>query len=92
MLNCHILFFDLYTLFAVCKQSLQINITIFCFCAEYLSQNMSMSIFKQGYRKMGPFKNWASHIFFLRKRGLIVYLAGAENEGYSRRTPVLCHI
>ena len=41
-----------------------------------------MSIFKQGYQKLGPFKNWASHILFLRKRGLIVYLAGAENEGY----------
>ena len=27
-LHIHLLFFDFYTLFAVCKQSLQINITI----------------------------------------------------------------
>ena len=32
-----------------------------------------MSIFKQGCQKM--MKNWVSHILFLRKSGLIVYLA-----------------
>ena len=58
----------LYTLFAVCKQSLQIG-----FRAEYLSKKMS--IFKQGSQKtITMMKNWVSHILFLRKGGLIVYL------------------
>ena len=34
-------------------------------------------------------KNWVSHLLFLRKRGLILYLAAG---GYSGGTSVLCHI
>ena len=44
-----------------------------------------MSIFKQGFQKIGPLiititmmKNWVSHILFLRKSGLIVYLAALK--------------
>ena len=41
-----------------------------------------MNIFKQGCQKMGSFitmmTNWVSHILFLRKRVLIVYLAVGE--------------
>ena len=41
-----------------------------------------MSIFKQGYQKMGlhitMMKNWVSHILFIRKRGHIVNLAALK--------------
>ena len=42
-----------------------------------------MSIFKTGMSKNGTIhitlmKNWVSHILFLRKRGLIVYLAALK--------------
>ena len=43
-----------------------------------------MIIFKQGCQKNGTIhilmmNNWVSHILFLRKRGLIVYLAALKN-------------
>ena len=49
-----------------------------------------MSIFKQGMSENGTIhitmmKNWISHILFLRKRGLIVYLA-ALKKGVIRAT------
>ena len=85
----------LYTLFTVCKQSSQINITILVFELNIWAKTWVFS--KQGCQKRGPFiitmvKNWVSHILFLRKRGLIVYLAGLVKVGYSGRTTKLCHI
>ena len=44
-----------------------------------------MSIFKQGCQKMENgtihttmMKNWVSHVLFIRKRGLMVYLAALK--------------
>ena len=55
-----------------------------------------MSIFKQGCRKMGTIhitmmKNWVSHKLFLRKRGLIVYLA-ALKKGVIRIAQMLVNL
>ena len=54
----------------------------FGFWAEYLSENMS--IFKQGMSEnwtihITMMKNVISHILFLRKRGLIIYLTALKS-------------
>ena len=50
-----------------------------------------MSISNRDVRKWdhsyNNYENWVSHIFFLRKRGLIVYLAALKNEAIQAAHP-----
>ena len=70
----------LYTLIAVCKQSWQLHITIL------VSELNIWAKFEHFQTVMSEYwiihitmtKNWVSHILFLRKRGLIVYLAALK--------------
>ena len=75
-------------------ESLQINITILVselnvWAKIWVFSNRDVRKWDHSYND--DKKNWVSHIFFLRKRGLIVYLAALKG-GYSARTSVLCHI
>ena len=62
-----------------------------------------MSIFKQGCQKTGPLKygvvgvgtlmkNWVSHILFLRKGGLIIYLAALKRGLFAPHIRILSYI
>ena len=74
----------LYPLFAVCKQSLQINITILVselniWAKIWVFSNRDVRKWDHSYTMM---KNWVNYILFLRKRGLIVYLAALKRHAH----------
>ena len=79
-LHIHILIFDFYIPSLLSVKKLQINIKIL---VSELNIWAKFEFFQTGISENGTIhitmmKNWASHIFFLRKRGFIVYLAALK--------------
>ena len=85
--NLYTVLWFVYTFF--CKQSLQINITILVFWAEYLSKIWVISnrdVRKRDHSYIYAEK-WVSHILFLKKMGLIVYLAALKRRAIRHADP-----
>ena len=79
----------LYTLFAVCKQSLQINITILV--SELIYEYFQTGMSEKGTIHISMMKTGSVIYFFLEKGGYRIP-GSAEKGGYSACTSVLCHI